>query len=194
MFQEHTRCDVVITPSMKLSPEIYIDRASNLAITAVSTTAEEGSIAMVFSPATGRFITSCRLNVDVRRTDKIICGVHGIYMERDASLFRRLAVYPDGRPANIPMDAEDYLFRSRSRQSIETWRSESGGGPTTVSRHGTDATSASSFGGHTAKIKERNVQNTWGRGFMGAPTDESWMHKKVRKPTRVLAIDGNDSD
>ncbi|KAG8927165.1 hypothetical protein FRC01_007902 [Tulasnella sp. 417] len=128
-FQKEARANITVSDSMKLFPDIFVDEHSSLALTAISTSATDGSLALIFEPQGGKFIASRRLLMD--NGDRIFCGVFGLHMERNASMFRRLKVYPDGPQNPDHVDAEEALFRSKSRRSSLSGQTDSGSAPTT---------------------------------------------------------------
>ncbi|KAG9016335.1 hypothetical protein FRB90_003266 [Tulasnella sp. 427] len=205
-FQKQTRANITLSESMKLFPEVFIDELSSLAVTAISTNATDGSLALVFDPQGGKFVASRRLYMD--NGDRIFCGTFGLHMERNASIFRRLKVHPNGPPNPDSIDAEEALFRSKSRRSSLSGQTDSGSAPATArsSRFGSHAptssyaTSVSAHSGipHPAKGKAKPKPAptpTWGRGnFAPKDSDESWMFEKQRRARWEREDQRDDSD
>ncbi|KAG8915165.1 hypothetical protein FRC00_007062 [Tulasnella sp. 408] len=195
-FQKQARANITLSDTMKLFPDIFVDEHSSLAVTAISTNATDGSLALIFEPQRGKFIASRRLSLN--KGDRIFCSVFGLHMERNASMFRRLKVYPDGPPKPDYVDAEEALFRSKSPRSSLSGHADSGSAPATgtfsrftsraaSSSHGTSVSAHSKMTGSVSpgkgkgKVKSGPVP-TWGRGnFALKDSDESWMFEKQRR-------------
>ncbi|KAG9048419.1 hypothetical protein FS837_012933 [Tulasnella sp. UAMH 9824] len=207
-FQKQARANITFSDKMKLFPDIFVDEHSSLVVTAISTNATDGSLALVFEPQGGKFIASRRLFMD--NGDRIFCGVFGLHMERNASMFRRLKVYPDGLPKPDYVDAEEALFRSKSRRSSLSGQTDSGSAPTTgmfsrftsragSSSHGTSVSTHSKMTGSVAPGKGKGKSSvpvpTWGRGnFAPKDSDESWMFEKQRRARWEREDQRDDSD
>ncbi|KAG8933225.1 hypothetical protein FRC01_010376 [Tulasnella sp. 417] len=208
-FQKQARANITVSDSMKLFPDIFIDEHSSLAVTAISTSATDGSLALIFEPQGGKFIASRRLLMD--NGDRIFCGVFGLHMERNASMFRRLKVYPDGPPNPDHLDAEEALFRSKSRRSSLSGQTDSGSAPATgtsskFTNHAASSSYATSVSVHSKTTgsvppgKGKGKSNSgpipmWGRGnFAPKDSDESWMFEKQRRARWEREDQRDDSD
>ncbi|KAG8968185.1 hypothetical protein FRC05_001662 [Tulasnella sp. 425] len=206
--QTQARANITLSDSMKLFPDIFVDEHS-LAVTAISTGATDGSLALVFEPQGGKFIASRRLFMD--NGDRIFCGVFGLHMERNGSMYRRLKVYPNGSPNPDYIDAEEALFRSKSQRSSLSGQTDSGSAPGTAtssrftghmasSSYATSVSAHSRTTGTPASVKGKGRLNngpvpTWGRGnFAPKDSDESWMFEKQRKARWEREDQRDDSD
>ncbi|KAG8918993.1 hypothetical protein FRC00_011870 [Tulasnella sp. 408] len=207
--QKQARANITLSDTMKLFPDIFVDEHSSLAVTAISNNATDGSRALIFEPQGGKFIASRRLVMD--NGDRIFCGVFGLHMERNASMFRRLKVYPDGLPNPDYVDAEEALFGSKSRRSSLSGQTDSGSAPATgtssrftshvaSSSYGTSVSAHSKMGTSTSPGKGKGRVNsgpvpTWGRGgFAPKDSDESWMFEKQRRARWEREDQRDDSD
>lgn len=202
-FRREGRIDLTINPSMKLFPDVYFDLHSNLLVSVITSASAEGSMALVFEPQTAAAAAQRRLLTEPG--DKIYCSPHGVHLEHNASIFRRLKINPEGNADTGEMDAEDALFagrhyhtRTRSIDTLPTTSrashlsSGSGSGSATgttssaaayrtMSHATTDMTSVSSRAAHNVKVKSGKIKHTWGRGTASTATDESWMLEKQRE-------------
>ncbi|KAG8933859.1 hypothetical protein FRC00_012732 [Tulasnella sp. 408] len=207
--QKKARANITLSDTMKLFPDIFVDEHSSLAVTAISTNATNVSLALIFEPQGGKFIASRRLFMD--NGDRIFCGVFGLHMERNASMFRRLKVYPDGPPNPDYVEAEEALFRSKSPRSSLSGQTDSGSAPATrtfsrftsrvkSSSHATSVSAHSEMTGSVSLGKGKGKVNsgpvpTWGGGkFAPKDSDESWMFEKQRRGRWQKEDHGDDSD